>query len=71
MNNKEYEPTTTDSEESAVSVRQKKTTKKKQTKITNTFHLTKQEGKTMTQMKGIKGNEANKPQTRSMRTTND
>ena len=69
-NIKEYEPTTADSEESTVSTKEKKITKKKQTNITNTFHLTKKELKTMTQMKGIKENEVNKRQTRSMRMTN-
>ena len=69
-NDKEYEPTLTDSEESAVSVREKKIKKKKQTMITDTFHLTKQELKSMTQKKGIKEIEVNKGQTRSMRKTN-
>ena len=55
-NDKEYVPTTSDSKESAVSIVEKKVTKKKQTTITNTFHLTKQELKTMTQMKGTKEN---------------
>ena len=38
---REYEPTSKDSEESAVSIKRKKATNKKQTMITNTFHLTK------------------------------
>ena len=67
-NYREYEPTSTDSEESAVSVREKKTTKKKQTTITNTLHLTKQDLKSMTQKKGIKEIEVNERQIRSMRT---
>ena len=62
--------TSTDSEESAVSVREKKITKKKQTTIPNTFHLTKQELQAMTQNKGTKEFVTNKLQTRSMRTTN-
>ena len=43
MNDKEYEPTTTDSEESAVSTVEKKATQKIQITITSTFHLTKKE----------------------------
>ena len=65
---REYEPTSTDSEESAVSIKRKKTTNKKQTMITNTFHLTKTELRAMTQKKGINENEMNKRQKRSMRT---
>ena len=62
---KEYDPTSTDSEESVVSIKRKKKTNKKQTMITNTFHLTKTELRAMTQKKG---NKMNKRQTRSMRT---
>ena len=70
VNDREYEPTSTDSDESEVSVREKKVSNKKQTMITNTFHLTKKELKAMTQKKGTKEFETNKHQTRSMMTTN-
>ena len=65
---REYEPTTTDSEESAVSIKRRKSISKKQTTITNTFHLTKRELETMTQMKGNTAQIVHKRQTRSMRT---
>ena len=70
-NDTEYVPTTSDSEESTVSIVEKKATKKKQTTITNTFHLTKKDMNTMTQMRGTKENEVNKHQTRSMRKYNN
>ena len=66
--NREYKPTSTDSEESAVSIKRRKPTNKKQTTITNTFHLTKTELKTMTQNKGTNEHVLYKRQTRSMRT---
>ena len=65
---REYEPTLTDSEESAVSIKKRKPTNKKQTMITNTFHLTKNELRTMTQKKGNNKHLFHKRQTRSMRT---
>ena len=65
---KEYEPTSTDSEESAVSIKKKKSTNKKQTTITNTFHLSKSELRAMIQKKGNNKQLSNKRQTRSMRT---
>ena len=67
-NDREYEPTSTDSEESVVSIKRKKPTNKKQTMITNTFYLTKTELRAMTQKKGNNIQEINKRQTRSMRT---
>ena len=67
---RENEPTSMDSEESAVSIKKKKSTNKKQTTITNTFHLTKNELKAMIQKKGTKEVETNKSQARSMKTTN-
>ena len=48
-NDNEYEPTTKDLEISAVSTPKKHTTIKKQTPITNTFHITKKELETMQQ----------------------
>ena len=53
-NDREYEKTSTDSEESEVSVRENKVSNKKQTTITNTFHLTKNELIAMTKKKGTK-----------------
>ena len=65
---REYKPTMMDSEESAVSIKRRKPTNKKQTPITNTFHLTKTELKTMTQKKGNTAHVLHKRQTRSMKT---
>ena len=67
-NDREYEPTSTESEESALSTKGKKATNKKQTMITNTFHLNKKELRAMTQKKGTKENEMSKRQTMSMMT---
>ena len=65
---REYKPNSTDSEESAVSIKRKKLANKKQTMITNMVHLTKTELRAMTQKKGNNEHELNKRQTSSMRT---
>ena len=61
------EPATTDSEESIALVIKKKATQKKQTTITNAFHLTKKEMDTMVHNNQNKPNnkETNKRVTRS------